>query len=76
MSLFLDNELIVGDGDDADATTNGQVLNDKTATKKVYLPALSYGRLPHVINDITDDGDILKWNPVALPLVSTNQSKV
>ena len=69
VSLFLDNELIVGDGDDANATTNKTVLTTAKPqeTKKVYLPALSYGRLPHVINDITDNGDILKWNPVALP---------
>ena len=37
-------------------------------TKKVYLPALSYGRLPHVIHDVSDTGDVLKWSPVALPV--------
>ena len=69
VSLYLDNVLLVGDGDDAVSTTDKKTLvTTKTQeTTKVYLPALSYGRVPHVLNDITDAGQVLSWRPVALP---------
>ena len=70
VSLYLDNVLVVGDGDDADNNTTKKTLTTTKVqdTKKVYLPALSYGRLPHVIHDVSDTGDVLKWSPVALPV--------
>ena len=70
VSLYLDNVLLVGDGDDSSATTSKKTLTTSKIqeTVKVYLPALSYGRLPHVLNDKSDAGNVLSWNPVALPV--------
>jgi len=70
VSLYLDNDLLVGDGDDASATTLKKTLTTSKIqeTTKVYLPALSYGRIPHVLNDKSDAGNILRFNPVALPV--------
>ena len=69
VSLYIDEVLHVGDGDDASAATDKKTLTTTKAqeTTKVYLPALSYGRVPHVVNDTSDTGDIIKWTPVALP---------
>ena len=66
----MDNDLLVGDGDDASATTLKKTLTTSKIqeTTKVYLPALSYGRIPHVLNDKSDAGNILRFNPVALPV--------
>ena len=66
----MDNDLLVGDGDDASATTLKKTLTTSKIqeTIKVYLPALSYGRIPHVLNDKSDAGNILRFNPVALPV--------
>ena len=70
VSLYLDNVLLVGDGDDSSASTSKKPLTTSKIqeTVKVYLPALSYGRLPHVLNDKSDAGNILGWNPIALPV--------
>tara|TARA_Y100000310_G_scaffold20053_1_gene19555 strand:+ start:6745 stop:8046 length:1302 start_codon:yes stop_codon:yes gene_type:complete len=70
VSLYVDNVLLVGDGDDASATTTKKTLTTSKMqeTIKVYLPALSYGRLPHVLNDKSDAGNVLRWNPVVLPV--------
>ena len=61
---------MVGDGDDSSASTSKKTLTTSKIqeTVKVYLPALSYGRLPHVLNDKSDAGNILGWNPIALPV--------
>ena len=69
VSLYVDNTLKVGDGDDASSSTNKKTLTTtKTQeTVKVYLPALCYGRIPHVLNDKTDTGQVISWNPVSLP---------
>jgi len=40
----------------------------KTHTKKVYLPPLSFGYVPHLRNKTNDAGDITNAKPVALPL--------
>ena len=70
VSLYLDDTLKVGDGDDADSATIKKNLTTTASqnTVKVYLPTMSYGRVPHVKSDITDTGQIVRWNPVSLPL--------
>ena len=68
VSLFLDGDLIKGD--DAGRNTEYEKVTLTTArelrTAKVYAPPMSYGRLPHVLNDPSDSGNIVKWRPVAL----------
>ncbi len=39
----------------------------KHHTKKVYLPPLSYGRVPHVKNNPNDTGSIISMTPIAVP---------
>ena len=70
VSLYVDDVLKVGDGDDASTATAKKALTTTLSqnTKKVYLPAMSYGRVPHVRSDSADTGHIVKWSPVALPL--------
>lgn len=45
-------------------TTNAK----KSHTRKVYLPPLSFGYVPHFRNATADAGDIIYAKPVALPL--------
>lgn len=68
VSLYLDGELIRGDGDGLDTTYEQVTLTTtkEIETAKAYLSPLAYGRLPHVVNDSDDTGNIVKWRPVAL----------
>tara|TARA_Y100000361_G_C11150556_1_gene340746 strand:- start:307 stop:1077 length:771 start_codon:yes stop_codon:yes gene_type:complete len=59
LTLFLD-EISKVSGKQI-TTTKGQ------ETKKVYMPALSYGRVPHVTNATDDTGEIYSWQPTQLP---------
>ena len=63
VSLFLDEEERLGSGQYGASlsTTKSQ------DTQKVYMPALSYGRVPHVTNLASDTGEVYSWNPVQLP---------
>lgn len=69
VSLFLDEVLKVGDGDGLDSTKDRKTLvtTKNQNTVKVYLPPLSYGRVPHVLNDTDDTGEIISWLPIVLP---------
>jgi len=69
ISLYLDGTLIRGDGDGVETDKKRVQLTTQKEieTKKVYFDPMSYGRMPHVLNDSNDAGDIVKWRPVALP---------
>ena len=67
ISLFLDEEERVGQSQSSTydivtlSTTKGQ------ETEKIYMPPMSYGRVPHVTNTASDSGEIYNFNPVRLP---------
>lgn len=69
VSLYVDEDLKLGDGDGQDSTKSKKTLvaSRNQETTKVYLPPLSYGRVPHVLNDTSDQGEIIRWTPVVLP---------
>ena len=68
ISLYLDGTLIRGDGDGEQDDKQRVVLttSKEIDTAKAYLTPLAYGRMPHVVNDSDDSGDIDKWRPIAL----------
>lgn len=71
LTLYLDEVEKVGGNISTKtlSTTKGQ------ETEKVYMPALAYGRVPHVINATADTGEIFRWEPVQLPARFYSQEK-
>lgn len=71
VTLFLDEVERVGGSISTKTltTTKGQ------ETVKVYMPALAYGRVPHVTNATADTGEIFRWEPVQLPARFYSQEK-